>query len=137
MRITYDDLVTENYDLKNKLNLYETHFKNQSQNGVIYLDKDFNVIRNPINTNNKVGFNQAFNKLKTNIENYNQNNLNAILIMKDLEMEKWKEAERKRREKEKQQYNALINRYDQTLSVGEKENQELKMRLKQLEGYFV
>ena len=137
LRITYDDLVTENYDLKNKLNLYETHFKNQSQNGVIYLDKDFNEIRNSINTNNKVGFNQAFNKLKTNIENYNQNNLNAILIMKDLEMEKWKEAERKRREKEKQQYNALINRYDQTLSVGEKENQELKMRLKQLEGYFV
>ena len=137
MRITYDDLVTENYDLKNKLNLYETHFKNQSQNGVIYLDKDFNEIRNSINTNNKVGFNQAFNKLKTNIENYNQNNLNAILIMKDLEMEKWKEAERKRREKEKQQYNALISRYDQTLSVGEKENHELKMRLKQLEGYFV
>ena len=137
LRITYDDLITENYDLKNKLNLYETHFKNQSQNGVIYLDKDFNEIRNSINTNNKAGFNQAFNKLKTNIENYSQNNVNAILMMKDREMEKWKEAERKRREKEKQQFNALINRYDQTLSVGEKENQELKMRLKELEGYFV
>ena len=137
LRITYDDLVTENYDLKNKLNLYEAHYKNQSQNGVIYLDKDFNEISNSISNNNKIGFNQAFNKLKTNIENYNQNNVNAILTMKNREMEKWKEAERKRREKEKQQYNALINRYDQTLSAGEKENQELKMRLKQLQGYFV
>ena len=137
LRITYDDLITENYDLKNKLNLYETHFKNQSQNGVIYLDKDFNEIRNSITNNNKNGFNQAFHKLKNNIENYNQNNVNAIIMMKNREMEKWKEAERKRREKEKQQFNALINRYDQTLSEGEKENQELKMRLKELEGYFV
>ena len=137
LRITYDDLITENYDLKNKLNLYETHFKNQSQNGVIYLDKDFNEIRNSITNNNKTGFNQAFHKLKNNIENYNQNNVNAIIMMKNREMEKWKEVERKRREKEKQQFNALINRYDQTLSEGEKENQELKMRLKELEGYFV
>ena len=137
LRITYDDLITENYDLKNKLNLYETHFKNQSQNGVIYLDKDFNEIRNSITNNNKNGFNQAFHKLKNNIENYNQNNVNAIIMMKNREMEKWKEVERKRREKEKQQFNALINRYDQTLSEGEKENQELKMRLKELEGYFV
>ena len=45
--------------------------------------------------------------------------------------------ERRRREKEKQQFNALINRYDQTLSMGERENQQLKMRLKQLEGFFV
>ena len=137
LRITYDDLITENYDLKNKLNLYETHFKNQSQNGVIYLDKDFNEIRNSITNNNKTGFNQAFHKLKNNIENYNQNNVNAIIMMKNREMEKWKEVERKRREKEKQQFNALINRYDQTLSEGEKENQELKMRLKELEGFFI
>ena len=57
--------------------------------------------------------------------------------MKDREIEKWKEEERLRREREKQQFNALINRYDQTLSMGERENQELKMRLKELESYFV
>jgi hypothetical protein len=57
--------------------------------------------------------------------------------MKDREIQKWKEEERRRREKEKQQFNALINRYDQTLSMGERENQELKMRLKELEGFFV
>jgi hypothetical protein len=135
LRITYDDLVTENYDLKNRLNVYENHFK--SQNGVIYLDKYFNEIRNSINNNNKAGFNQAINRLKTNIDSYTQNNYNAILNMKDREIEKWKEEERIRREREKQQFNALINRYDQTLSMGERENQELKMRLKELEGYFV
>ena len=137
LRITYDDLINENYDLKNKLNIYETHLKNQNQSGIIYLDNDFNAIRNSITTNNKIGFNQAISRLKTNIDNYTQNNYNAIITMKDREIEKWKEEERRRREKEKQQFNALINRYDQTLSMGERENQELKMRLKELEGYFV
>ena len=137
LRITYDDLINENYDLKNKLNMYETHFKNQNQSGYIYLDNDFNAVRNSISTNNKVGFNQAISRLKTNIDNYTQNNYNAIITMKDREIEKWKEEDRKRREKERQQFNALINRYDQTLSMGERENQELKMRLKELEGYFV
>ena len=137
LRITYDDLINENYDLKNKLNIYETHLKNQTQSGIIYLDNDFNAIRNSITTNNKIGFNQAISRLKTNIDNYTQNNYNAIITMKDREIEKWKEEERRRREKEKQQFNALINRYDQTLSMGERENQELKMRLKELEGYFV
>ena len=135
LRITYDDLINENYDLKNKLNLYETHLKNQNQSGIIYLDNDFNAIRNSITTNNKVGFNQAISRLKTNIDNYTQNNYNAIITMKDREIEKWREEERRRREKEKQQFNALINRYDQTLSMGERENQELKMRLKELSKY--
>ena len=137
LRITYDDLVNENYDLKNKLNLYETHLKDQNKNSAVYFDKDFNEIRNSIAKNNKAGFNQAIHRLKTNIENYTQNNNNAIITMKDKEIQKWKEEERRRREKEKQKFNAIINRYDQTLSLGEKENQLLKNRLKELEGFFV
>ena len=137
LRITYDDLINENYNLKNKLNIYENHYNTQSQSSAIYLDNDFNAIRNSISTNNKDGFNQAINNLKTNIDNYTQSNYNAIITMKNMEMEKWKEEERRQREKEQEQFNALINRYDQTLSMGEKENQQLKMRLKELEGYFV
>ena len=138
LRITYDDLINENYDLKNRLNLYETHLNNQNQNNnFYYLDNDFNAVRNSIATNNKVGFNQAIARLKTNIYHYTQNNYNAIINMKNQEIERWKEEERRRREIEKQQFNALINRYDQTLTMGEKENQALKMRLKELEGYFV
>jgi len=56
--------------------------------------------------------------------------------MKDKEIKKWKEHERMQREREKQQFSALINNYDQTLTMGERENQQLKMRLKELQGYF-
>ena len=136
LKITYDDLVTENYNLKNRLNLYEAHFKNDN-NGIIYFDNDFNQIRNSITTNNKNEFSQAINNLKTNIDNYYQTNYEAITIMKDRELERWKEQERKRKEKEKMQYNALINKYDQTLRMGERENEQLKLRLKELEAYFV
>ena len=135
LKITYDNLVNENYDLKNKLNYYETQYN--TQNNDIYLDNDFKEIRNSITQNNKDGFNQAIQNLQNNIDNYTQNNYNAIIMMKDREIEKYKEEERLRREKEKQEFSALIHSYDQTLSMGERENQELKMRLKELEGYFV
>ena len=126
----------ENYDLRNILNQYKTQYNTTNQN-VIYLDNNFNEIRNNIWSNDKNGFNQAFNKLKTNIDSYTHNNYNAIITMKDQEIKKWKEEERLRREREKQQYNVIINQYDQNLSNRERENQQLKMRLKELEGYFV
>ena len=135
LRATYNDLVNENYDLKNKLNLYESQYNNQ--NNDIYLENDFNDIRNSITQNNKDQFNQAINKLQNDIDNYTQNNYNTIIMMKDREIEQWKEEEKMRREKEKQEFSALINKYDQSLTIGERENQELKMRLKELEGYFI
>ena len=46
--------------------------------------------------------------------------------------------ERRRKiKKRKREFKNLINSYDQTLSMEERENQELKMRLKELESYFV
>ena len=135
LQTTYNDLKNENYDLKNRLNLYQTHFK--TQNGALFLDNDFNNIRDSITQNNKVGFSQALTQLRTNLDNVTQNNYNTIIMMKDQEIQKWKEQERIRREREKQQFSQLINTYDQTLTMGERENQKLKMRLKQLQGYFV
>ena len=135
MNVTYNDLKNENYDLRNILNQYKTQYNTTNRN-VIYLNNNFNEIMTNISNNNKNGFNQAFNKLKTNIVTYTQNNYNAIISMKDQEIKKWKEEERLRREREKQQYNMLINKYDQNLSNRERENQQLKMRLKELEGYF-
>ena len=136
LNVTYNDLKNENYDLRNILNQYKTQYNTTNQN-VIYLDNNFNEIMTNVSSNNKIGFNHAFNKLKTNIDSYTQNNYNAIITMKDLEIKKWKEEERLRREREKQQYTILINTYDQNLSNRERENQQLKMRLKELEGYFV
>ena len=131
---TYNDLKNENYDLKNKLNVYQTHF--QSQNNPIFLDNDLLNIRNSITQNNKSEFSNAITQLRTNIDNYTQNDYNTIIIMKNNEIEKLKEQERIRREKEKQQFTALINKYDETLTMGERENEKLKMRLKELQGYF-
>ena len=135
LQTTYNDLVNENYDLKNKLNLYKTHFK--TQNGQVFLDNDFNNIRNSITQNNKIGFNQAINQLKTNLDNVTTYNYNPIIQARDQEIQKWKQQERIRAEMEKQQFSQLINKYDQTLTMGERENQKLKMRLKELQGFFV
>ena len=135
LQTTYNDLVNENYDLKNKLNLYKTHFKTQSS--PIFLDNDFNNIRNSITQNNKEGFSQAITQLRTNLDNVTQTNYNAIIMARNQEIEKWKQQERLREEREKQQFSQLIHKYDQTLTLGERENQKLKMRLKELEGYFV
>ena len=135
LQTTYNDLVSENYDLKNKLNLYKTHFKTQS--GPVFLDNDFNNIRNSITQNNKVGFSQAINQLKTNLDNVTNYNYNPIIQARNQEIEKWKQQERIRAEMEKQQFSQLIHKYDQTLTLGERENQKLKMRLKELQGYFV
>ena len=135
LQTTYNDLVSENYDLKNKLNLYQTHFKTQS--GPVFLDNDFNNIRNSITQNNKVGFSQAINQLKTNLDNVTNYNYNPIIQARNQEIEKWKQQEKIRAEMEKQQFSQLIHKYDQTLTLGERENQKLKMRLKELQGYFV
>ena len=131
---TYNDLKSENYDLRNKLNLYQNHFKNQS--GPIFLENDLNNIRNSITQNNKIEFSNAITQLRNNIDNVTQNNYNTIIMMKDKEIQRYKEQEKIRREQEKQQFSALINKYDQTLTIGEQENQKLKMRLKELQGYF-
>jgi aurora kinase len=131
----YNDLKSENYDLKNKLNLYQTHFKTQTTPYI--MDNDLNNIRNSIIQNNKVEFSNAITQLKTNLDNVIQNNYNTIISMQDRQIEQWKQQERIRREKEKQQLNALISRYDQNLTMEEQENEKLKMRLKELEGYFV
>ena len=135
LRATYHDLMNENYNLKNQLNLYESQYNNQ--NNVIYFDNDFNEIRNSITQNNKNDFNQAIHNLQNNIDNYTQNNYNTIIMMKDKELEKYKEQQKLRREREKQEITTIINIYDQNLIKGERENHELKMRLKELEGYFV
>ena len=57
--------------------------------------------------------------------------------MKDKEIENWKREEKLRKEREDQEYKALIQAYDATLSMGERENAELKMRLKELQSYFL
>ena len=76
----------------------------------------------------------AFEDLKNHLDNEIRQSLNEIIKTKDQEIEKYKEEEMARREKEKKKYTSLINKYDQTLSWVEKENQELKRKIKELEA---
>ena len=103
LQTTYNDLVSENYDLKNKLNLYKTHFKNQSN--PIILDNDFNNIRNSITQNNKEGFSQAITQLRTNLDNVTANNYNAIIMAR----KKLKNGKNKKDLEKKEKNNNLVN----------------------------
>ena len=103
MKNIYNGLITDNFGSKAKFNLFETHFKNPSKKDVFYIGKNDNID----------GYNMTFGFLKTDIENYNQNNVDGYIMMKDNEINKWEEKERKRREKERQQINALLNNYEQ------------------------
>ena len=103
MKNNYNGLITDNFGSKAKLNLFETHFKNPSKNDVFYFGKNNNIDE----------YNMTFGFLKTDIENYNQNNVDGYIMMNDNEINKWEEKERKRREKENQQINTLLNNYEQ------------------------
>ena len=103
MKNNYNGLITDNFGSKAKLNLFETHFKNPSKKDVFYFGKNNNIDE----------YNMTFGFLKTDIENYNQNNVDGYIMMNDNEINKWEEKERKRREKENQQINTLLNNYEQ------------------------
>ena len=100
MKNNYNHLITDTFGSKLKLNLFETHFKNPNKNAY-YFDK---------NNNNIDAYNMNLNFLKSDMENYSQNNPDRYI---NNEIIKWEEKERKKREKEKQQINALLNNYQQ------------------------
>ena len=92
---------------------------NEFRNSLINQDKDYEF---------------AFEDLRNHLDKETRQNLNDIIKAKDQEIEKYKEEEKSRREKEKKKYTSLINKYDQTLSWVEKENQDLKRKIKELEA---
>ena len=81
---------------------------------------------------NKDKFNNAIEKLKSKITEEAKKNLNEIIKEKEKEIEKIKELEKIRREKEQMKFKNIINKYDKTLNYAEKENKELKAKLKLL-----
>ena len=81
---------------------------------------------------NKDKFNTAIEKLKSKINEEAKKNLNEIIKEKEKEIEKIKELEKIRREKEQMKFKNIINKYDKTLNYAEKENKELKAKLKLL-----
>ena len=130
LKLKCNNLETENNDLRNKVLIFEKKIKEQQSQSI---DSKLNEFRNSLINQDK-DYEFAFQDLKNHLDNETRQNLNEIIKTKDQEIEKYKEEERARRKKKKKKYTSLINKYDQTLSWVEKENQELKRKIKELEA---
>ena len=125
-----NNLENENNDLRNQVLAYEKRIKDQQSQSI---DSKLNEFRSSL-VNHDKDYDFAFEDLKNHLDNETRQSLNEIIRTKDQEIAKYKEEEKERREKEKKKYTSLINKYDQTLSWVEKENQELKRKIKELEA---
>ena len=127
LKMKVDELEKENESLKDKVLRYETFLKSQQGDGI---DNNLRELRESMT--NKDTFNIAVEKLKSKINEDAARYLNEIIKEKDKEILKIKEVEKTRREKENKKYNAVINKFDKSLNNAEKENNELKAKLKTL-----
>ena len=125
-----NDLENENYDLRNQIIEYEQQIKDEENNTN---DHKLNDFKN-FSSNNQIDYGNDLEDLKKNLDKEPRQYLDEILRNKDKEMEKCMEEEKIRKEKEKKKYTTLLNKYDQTLSSVERENEELKRRIKELES---
>ena len=124
------NLESENNNLRNQVMAFEKRIKEQQSQSI---DSKLNEFRNSL-VNYDKDYEFAFEDLKNHLNKETRQNLNEIIKTKDQEIEKYKEEEKARREQEKKKYTSLINKYDQTLTWVEKENQELKRKIKELEA---
>ena len=127
LKMKVDELEKENQTLQDKINRYEQFINNQ-QSGEI--EGNLKELRDSMT--NKEKFSNAIEKLKFKINEEAKKNLNEIINEKEKEIEKIKELEKIRREKEQLKFKNIINKYDKTLNYAEKENKELKTKLKLL-----
>ena len=125
-----NNLENENNDLRNQVLAFEKRIKDQQSQSI---DSKLNEFRSSL-VNQDKHYDFAFEDLKNHLDNETRQSLNEIIRTKDQEIAKYKEEEKERREKEKKKYTSLINKYDQTLSWVEKENLELKRKIKELEA---
>ena len=127
LKMKVDELEKENESLKDKVMRYEQFIKSQQGEGI-----ENNLMELRDSMTNKERFSTAIEKLKSKINEEAERNLNEIIKEKEKEIQKIKEVEKIRRQKEQKKFTAIINKYDKTLNVAEKENKELKAKLKAL-----
>ena len=122
-------LKNENSDLRNKVMAFEQRMKEEQSQSI---DTQLNEFRNSLDNCDK-DYDSAFEEIKNHLINETRQTLTNVIKNKNQEIEKYKAEEKARRDKDKKKYSSLINKYDQTLSWVEKENQELKRKIKELE----
>ena len=126
-----NELETENNELKQKVIQYEEIIKQKQGSAV---DNKLKEFKESITGNDKDSYSNAIENLKSHLDKETRQKLNEIIKEKEKEIKKFKEEEKSRREKEKKKFITLINKYDKTLSWVEKENKELKAKIKELES---
>ena len=119
----YEDLKFENNELKAKIRTYSKYLKDKKKNET-----------ESSNSNSKSNRNIKFPN--NNLDSKTQKNINAIIKDKENQINKYKEELRIKREKEKERFAMLINKYDRTLLGQERENEDLKSKLRELERQF-
>jgi serine/threonine protein kinase len=135
LKIKCDELEIKNIYYKEKMARYEQFIKNHKiEEGDIHIEKKLKGLRNSMDENNKLIFDKEVSDLKKHLDFETEVNLNEIINEKDREIEKIKEEAKVRRQKEKKKYSSIADKYDKQLTLLEKENEELKVRLKQLQG---
>ena len=127
LKMKVDELEKENQTLQEKMNRYENFIKSKNNEEI---DGNLKELRDSISNKDKFG--TAIEKLKSKINEEAKKNLNEIIKEKEKEIEKIKELEKIRRDKEQMKFKNIINKYDKTLNYAEKENKELKAKLKLL-----
>jgi serine/threonine protein kinase len=126
-----NELETENNELKKKVIHYEEIIKEKQGSSV---DNKLKEFRESITGNDKDSYSSEIDNLKEHLDKETRQKLNEIIKQKEKEIKKYKEDEKLRRDKEKKNFITLINKYDKTINWVEKENKELKAKIKELES---
>ena len=126
-----NELEKENNELKKKVIHYEEIIKEKQGSSV---DNKLKEFRESITGNDKDSYSSEIDNLKENLDKETRQKLNEIIKQKEKEIKKYKEDEKLRRDKEKKNFITLINKYDKTINWVEKENKELKAKIKELES---
>jgi len=120
----YEDLKFENNELKSLIKNYSKYLTDKKKNE-----------NNPNNNKRSSGNKNGIFSLN-NLDSKTQKNIDAIIKEKDNQIDKYKEELKVKREKEKERFAILINKYDKALIGQERENKNLKNKLKELERQF-
>ena len=121
------ELERENEILKEKVLKYE---KCLTEQGNPNIDKKIKQLRDSLNSGNKDKIFEEIEKLKSDMDEKTKRHFIMILNEKDKQLQN----EVNLREKDKKKYTNLINKYDNTLTFLNKENKELKAKIKELES---
>ena len=135
LKIKSDELEKTNLYYKHKVDRYEKFIsEHQIENSQKNIENKLKGLRSSMDENNKEIFDEEVSSLQNHLDSETKINLNEIIKEKDKEIEKIKEEAKIRRDKEKKKFSSIANKYDKELTRYEKENEELKARLKQLQG---